>query len=75
MKKILGDGVEPKCQYCRFGTPVADSDTVLCVKNGVRDGSSSCKKFRYDPLKRIPRRPPELLTFSEDDFSLNFEED
>jgi hypothetical protein len=74
MKKILGNGVEPKCRYCRFGTPVTDSDAVLCPKCGVRDGSAACKKFRYDPLKRVPRQPPEMLVFSEDEFSLDLEE-
>lgn len=70
-KQLLGGGVDPKCLYCQFGTPVADSDTVLCVKKGVRDKDEKCSKYRYDPLKREPRRPAAMPTFSESDFSLD----
>lgn len=70
-KKLLGANIEPKCQYCRFGTPVAESDTVLCLKKGVLDKDASCKKFRYDALKRKPQPPAEMLTFTESDFSLD----
>ena len=30
-----------------------------------------CKKFRYDPLRRVPKRPPKLPAFSPEDFSLD----
>ncbi len=69
-KKILGRNVEPRCKYCQYGTPAPDEKNVLCPKKGVIDRDSFCKKFRYDPLKRIPREKPALLTFSEGDFSL-----
>ena len=35
---------------------LSDPDTMLCVKAGVVDASFSCRKFRYDPLKRDPKR-------------------
>ena len=72
-KKLLGHHVEPMCRYCQFGTRVAGSDTVLCPKKGVTDKDDSCKKFRYDPLKRKPQpqAPTEMLTFTENDFSLD----
>ncbi len=73
-KKILGD-IAPRCAYCRFGTAVAEGGTVLCTRHGVRDSSASCKKFRYDPLKRVPRQPPEMLAFSENEFSLDMKEE
>ena len=73
-KQLLGGGVDPKCLYCRFGTQVADSDTVLCVKHGVRDKDEKCRKYRYDPLKREPRRPAALPSFAENDFTLELED-
>ena len=72
-KKLLGSNIEPKCKYCRFGTPVPESDTVLCPKKGVLDKDASCNKFRYDALKRKPKAqsPSDVLTFTESDFSLD----
>lgn len=70
-KKLLGSDIEPKCQYCLSGTAVTDSDTVLCPKKGVLDKNDSCRKFIYDPLKRIPQQAAEMLSFSADDFSLD----
>ena len=72
-KKLLGSNIEPKCRYCRFGTRVVESDTVLCPKKGVMDKNEYCKKFRYDALKRKPQTqaPTEVLTFTESDFSLD----
>lgn len=69
-KKILGENIDPKCAYCAFGTLTADEKTVLCPKKGILDPDFSCKKFSYDPLKRTPRRPKKLQTFSAQDFEL-----
>lgn len=74
-KKILGENIEPKCEYCQFGNISPESDTVLCLKKGVLNRDDSCKKFRYDPLKRIPRQAPEPLPYSAGDFSLTDEQE
>ena len=69
-KKILGK-IEPKCEYCKLGTISADNTSVLCPKKGVLNKDFFCKKFKYDPLKRIPKESaPELMKFSPEDFSL-----
>jgi len=70
-KKLIGENVEPKCEYCQFGAAAPDGLTVLCPKTGVSDKDASCKKYRYDPLKRVPRPAPEMLSFTADDFSLD----
>ena len=70
-KKLLGKDIAPKCRYCRFGVCAPDGVTVLCAKKGVSDRDGSCKKFRYDPLKREPRPAPEMPSFTADDFSLD----
>ena len=44
---------------------------VLCTKKGLVSTLYSCRKFLYDPLQRIPRRRPELPSFTAEDFSLD----
>lgn len=46
---------------------------MICQKYGVVPASHHCRKFRYDPLKRVPARPaaPKALEkLEEKDFSL-----
>ncbi len=69
-RKIIGN-VEAKCIYCKNGTLAADGKKVLCTKVGILDIDDSCKKFSYDPLKRVPSKPaPALTGFSPEDFEL-----
>ena len=42
----------------------------LCKRKGVCAPYDSCSKFVYAPLKRIPKRAPQLLTYEKEDFSL-----
>lgn len=53
-KKYFGNSIEPQCQYCTFGVRAKDGGKVLCEKRGLVNGDSSCSKFAYSPLKRIP---------------------
>ena len=48
------DKSEAICAYCEFATPLFDGESVLCKKAGVVGKSHSCRKFSYDPLKRVP---------------------
>lgn len=48
----------------------ADGECVLCVKTGIRQLDSSCRSFKYDPLKRVPRKPAGIGSFTEEDFKL-----
>ncbi len=72
MRKKLYDqkDVAPSCKNCAYSRPLGEGEQVLCEKTGVRNGDSTCRKFRYDPLSRVPGRAPELPTFSKEDFSL-----
>mgnify|MGYP003296950343 CR=1 FL=1 len=69
-KKVIGDHIEPKCEYCVHGELSADSIHILCIKKGILEPDYSCKKFIYDALKRTPRRPTEVQQFSAEDFEL-----
>lgn len=70
-KKIFGANVSPACIYCEFGRKATDPSKILCNKKGVVAPYDRCRKFCYDPLKRIPRRQPKLPKFSPEDFSLD----
>lgn len=69
MKRKLTGDVTPKCEYCKHGRPSAEN-TILCNKKGVLEKDFSCKKFSYDPLKRIPEKKAVLPEFSKEDFEL-----
>lgn len=72
MKKNIIDSKEQsvRCDICLYGTRLADSSGILCEKSGIRAFDSSCKKFRYDPLKRVPKKAPVMMDFSQEDFEI-----
>ena len=53
---LFDKDMAPRCAYCQRGTPLED-DQVMCVKKGIVSASGSCRRFRYDPLTRVPPRP------------------
>ena len=56
MPSMFEKDIEPRCGYCRRGTPL-ENEKVMCVKKGVVAAAGACRGFRYDPLKRVPPRP------------------
>lgn len=71
MKKLYNTKeIPPSCSYCSYGRPSPDGESILCIKKGIAEKDGYCKKFRYDILKRQPRRPATLQKFDKDDFSL-----
>ena len=63
--------IERSCSYCARGTMLNDTQ-ILCAKKGVVPGEGGCRKFRYDPCKRIPlkAKTPDFSKYNEEDFSL-----
>ena len=53
--------IEPRCVYCARSRPL-DEEQVVCDKKGVMSAGSHCRSFRYDPLKRVPPRPPRQIS-------------
>ena len=71
MKKLFNkNDITPSCSYCVHGKPSPDKESVLCLKRGLVNLDYSCKKFKYDPLKRKPMRPKAIEKFEESDFAL-----
>lgn len=63
--------IERSCLYCSNSAKLND-DQMLCTKRGVVGMDRACRKFRYDPFKRVPPRPKalNLTRYEEDDFTL-----
>ena len=59
------------CSYCKFGTRI-DEDQILCINKGVVPDMHKCRKFVYDPCKRIPVKAKALnfVKYEKEDFSL-----
>ena len=68
---LFQNAIEPRCAYCRRGAQIGDTH-VMCLKKGIVSAGGQCRRFRYDPLKRVPPKPVVLdfSRFSEEDFSL-----
>ena len=63
--------IERDCAYCVYGTRL-EGDQILCAKKGMKCAGDTCRKFKYDPTKRIPRKEKALdfSKYDEQDFSL-----
>ncbi len=63
--------IEPHCAYCARAGKV-DEEQMICPKKGLVPAGESCRRFRYDPFKRVPPRPKprDLEAFRPEDFQL-----
>lgn len=67
---MFSKDIIPMCIYCFHSTKVFDEgNSCLCPKRGVVSFDYSCRKYKYDPTKRIPPRPkkfsPEPIEIAE----------
>lgn len=71
MASLFQTKIDPRCAYCANGRPM-NNGQVVCPKKGVMDAASHCRKFVYDPLRRVPPKaqtaPPDVL--KDEDLSL-----
>jgi len=63
--------ISRSCTYCQHGTAISE-EQILCTKQGVVSIDYSCRKFRYNPCKRIPTKMKALDfdKYKDTDFSL-----
>ena len=63
--------IQKSCAYCANGTKL-DEEQILCIKRGVVVETNKCRKFKYDPCKRIPPKAKamDFKKYDEEDFSL-----
>lgn len=59
------------CACCK-NAGLASNGKLLCPRKGFVRAEDCCRHYRYDPLKRIPKRAKvkDFSGFGEDDFSL-----
>jgi len=62
--KRKNDELEKICVYCEYGTAAppdgSGEERVVCMKKGIVSAFHSCRKFKYDLLKREPKREARL---------------
>lgn len=63
--------IERSCSYCLYGTYL-ENERILCSKKGVRTTEDKCRKFKYDPFKRVPPKAKALdfSKYDQEDYSL-----
>lgn len=63
--------IERSCAYCVHGAALEDGQ-VLCAKKGLCSPEGKCRRFRYDPLKRVPVKAKALdfARYEGEDYSL-----
>ena len=68
--KLFNKKLPHYCEYCLFGNCSQFSNEVICVKRGVTERNDSCRHYKYDPLKREPKKIKISNNFEAEDFSL-----
>ena len=69
-RKLYGNNIQPCCEYCTYARRATDGRVMLCPRRGIVPLYHKCRKFKYDPLKRIPFRQPPLQKYQPEDFKL-----
>lgn len=69
-KSILNKSITKSCDYCFFGRKSSAFEIILCRFKGPVSKENFCKKYKYDPLKRTPKKTAKLPNFDCNDFEL-----
>lgn len=71
MKMLFRKKIDRLCAYCAHAGKV-DMETCVCKRKGLVPAEHHCRKFKYDPLKRVPVRmkPKDFADCDSMDFSL-----
>ena len=64
--------IEKSCSYCVHAAKTIDSSCVICSKKGMVACDGYCRRFKYDPLKRVPLKAKtrDFTEYDDVDFSL-----
>lgn len=73
--ELFNKNITPCCVYCKRSRHLGENEPMLCSKVGVVSQEYGCKYFQYDPLKRVPPKKVNFSKFSEEDFSLDTNEE
>ena len=71
MADLFNKQLPQKCSTCQFAHVLQYSKEILCKKRGICDPDDCCRSYRYDPLKRIPKKAALRDDYRKEDFSLS----
>ena len=66
-KKMFGNDIIPNCNYCKNFIVTPEESYCEYSKTIKKD---KCRKFKYNPLLRVPQTAPAMMTFSKEDFEI-----
>lgn len=62
LSKICRKGTEKICAYCEYSSSEINETHILCKKKGAVLKTSTCFRYKYNPLKRIPPKRVRVKT-------------
>ncbi len=69
-QKFFDKDVPHFCSYCANGRNSEYTDEIFCLKHGVMKPNDTCRRYKYDPLKRIPQKQSPSKNYKPEDFEL-----
>ena len=70
MKSLFNKKIPASCSWCIHSNKSLFTDDIFCIKHGVLNKHDACRKYKYDPLKRTPKKIKPSDGYSPDDFKL-----
>ncbi len=68
-QKILDSKKYPKkCETCLYARIPEDKSLILCEKKGIVEPGGKCRKYEYDPIKRVPLKSVIDSDYTAEDF-------
>ncbi|MDR0914841.1 MAG: hypothetical protein LBM65_06775 [Oscillospiraceae bacterium] len=52
-KALFGKNIPVACEYCENSEKIDQNLLVCLAKRSIKNGK--CRKFEYDPLRRVPK--------------------
>lgn len=67
-KSVFNKKISHCCEYCANAQISSALNLIFCKIKGPVSGQDSCRKYKYDPLKRVPHTEAKLPEYTADDF-------
>ena len=69
-KKLFDKSIPAACGYCSNARLLSGGAEVFCMKKGLKSLHDSCRRYEYDPLKRVPTVKDIGRDYNPEDFKL-----
>lgn len=67
---FFGKHIDPQCAYCAHSARQDGKEEVRCQLGRSWPAGGRCRRYRYDPLRRVPRPRPPLPAHEAKEFKL-----